>query len=85
MRRGFRSRSFSGAKPSFSSTPGRKGSRKTSAFERRDNNTDLEAGDLRSRITEDLRRERVSLGPKNRLGRSMRTTSAPKSERSRLR
>ena len=76
--------SLSGDKPNFSKTPGRNGSRKTSALERMVRRTAFEEGDFRSMMMEDLRRVRLSGGPKKAFGRSMRTTSAPKSERRRL-
>jgi hypothetical protein len=43
-----------GSRPSFSSTPGRKGSMRMSAAGMRERRRESEAGDLRSRAMEDL-------------------------------
>ena len=65
----------SGSRPSFSRTPGRKGSMRTSAVEVRERRSCLEVGFLRSSAMEDLSLVRRSVvgGP----GRSMRRTEAP--------
>lgn len=81
MRRGFRFINSFGASPSFSRTPGRKGSRKMSAVDNRESRIALDVGDFKSRMIDDFRRERLSLGPKKLPGRSIRTTLAPKSDR----
>src|ERR1700761_7912668 len=77
MRRGFFfSRTVSGSRPSFSSTPGRKGSIRTSVLGIRERKVARDAGDLRSRAMEDLWFVRRSLLAEG-LGRSMRRTLAP--------
>lgn len=69
-------RVVAGSRPSFSSTPGRKGSMRMSVVGMRLRSTEREEGDLRSRAIEDLwvvRRSEEAVGD----GRSMRTTDAP--------
>jgi hypothetical protein len=54
-RRGFSLRRVvAGSRPSFSSTPGRKGSMRMSTVGIRERRRESEAGDLRSRVMEDL-------------------------------
>ena len=60
MRRGFASSRFFGSRPIDSSTPGRKGSRRISAWLTRDLRRARPLGDLRSRAIEDLWRLRGS-------------------------